>query len=143
VCRSEAEVAAILAHEMGHELAGHFRPGSGTKPWLGGMRSSSSGKDEVIGSVHQRIDPEKELEADRISIEILRRAGYDPHAAGTPPSRSPSCSEEGPKHRRPISAAPSACTISTRWWRTCLAAAVRTATPFAVCGKRFNRAWSE
>jgi hypothetical protein len=45
------------------------------------MLGSAPAKDEVIGSVHQRIDPEKELEADRISIEILRRAGYDPHAA--------------------------------------------------------------
>ncbi len=81
VCRNEAEVAAILAHEMGHQLAGHFRSSSGTTSWLDGLRGSAPAKDEVIGSVHQRIDPEKELEADRISIEILRRAGYDPHAA--------------------------------------------------------------
>lgn len=81
VCRNEAEVAAILAHEMGHELALHFRPSSGATSWLHGMLGSAPAKDEVIGSVHQRIDPEKELEADRISIEILRRAGYDPHAA--------------------------------------------------------------
>jgi predicted Zn-dependent protease len=81
VCRNEAEVAAILAHEMGHQLAGHFRSSSGTTSWLDGLRGSAPAKDEVIGSVHQRIDREKELEADRISIEILRRAGYDPHAA--------------------------------------------------------------
>ena len=31
--------------------------------------------------MHQRIDPEKELEADRRSIDILLGAGYDPHAA--------------------------------------------------------------
>ncbi len=81
VCRNEGEVAAILAHEMGHELAGHFRSSSRGTSRLDGARNSPSAKDEVIGSVRQRIDPEKELEADRISIEILRRAGYDPHAA--------------------------------------------------------------
>jgi beta-barrel assembly-enhancing protease len=81
VCRDEAEVAAILAHEMGHQLAGHFRSSSRDASWLDGLRGSPPAKDELIGSVRQRIDPEKELEADRISIEILRRAGYDPHAA--------------------------------------------------------------
>jgi predicted Zn-dependent protease len=81
VCRNEAEVAAILAHEMGHELAGHFRSSSGATSWLDSLRGSSPAKDEVIGSVHQRVDPKRELEADRISIGILRRAGYDPHAA--------------------------------------------------------------
>ncbi len=80
VCRNEAEVAAILAHEMGHELAGHFRSPAAGETSLGAWRKSGT-KDEVIGSVHQRIDPEKELEADRRSIEILRGAGYDPHAA--------------------------------------------------------------
>ncbi len=72
VCRSEAELAAILAHEMGHELAGHFRASASS-------RSDDPGL--VIGSVHQPIDARKEVEADRISIDILRRAGYDPHAA--------------------------------------------------------------
>ena len=32
-------------------------------------------------ALDKAIDPEKELEADRRSIEILRGAGYDPHAA--------------------------------------------------------------
>jgi predicted Zn-dependent protease len=81
ICRNEAEVAAILAHEMGHELAGHFRSSSRDTSWLDGLRDPPPAKDELIGSVRQRVDPKKELEADRISIEILRRAGYDPHAA--------------------------------------------------------------
>jgi predicted Zn-dependent protease len=80
VCRNEAEVAAILAHEMGHELAGHFRSPAAGDPPLDAWRKSGA-KEEAIGSVHQRIDPEKELEADRRSIDILRGAGYDPHAA--------------------------------------------------------------
>lgn len=69
VCRNEAELAAILAHEMAHELAGHFR-----KPPRSGGRST-------IGSIRAVIDPEKEMEADRISVSILARAGYDPRAA--------------------------------------------------------------
>ena len=86
VCRNEAELAAILAHEMGHELAGHFRSaghGDSGWPWLdhlfGAPRSRES--DLAIGSIEQRVDPQKEREADRISISILARAGYDPHAA--------------------------------------------------------------
>jgi len=79
VCRNEAEVAAIIAHEMGHELAGHFRSPAGSFP-LGEWQKSGT-KDEVVGSVHQHVDPQKEREADLLSIDILRRAGYDPHAA--------------------------------------------------------------
>ena len=79
VCRNEAEVAAILAHEMGHELAGHFRSASRAAA-LNGWPVPGT-KDEIIGSVHQHIDPKTELEADRVSIGILQRAGYDPHAA--------------------------------------------------------------
>jgi predicted Zn-dependent protease len=86
VCRNEAELAAILAHEMGHELAGHFRSAGhrdSVWPWLddlfGARRSRES--DLAIGSIEQRVDPQKEREADRISISILARAGYDPHAA--------------------------------------------------------------
>lgn len=86
-CRDEAELAAMLAHEMGHELAGHFRPGSerdrSGRQWLGDAFDArrSDEPELAIGSVRLPIDAEKELEADRISIDVLRRAGYDPHAA--------------------------------------------------------------
>ena len=83
-CENEAELAAILAHEMGHDLAGHFRgSGKSSNGWLGGLLGSSgpAAPDRVLGSVHQRMDPAKELEADRISIRVLETAGYDPHAA--------------------------------------------------------------
>lgn len=70
LCRNEAELAAILAHEMGHQLAGHFR------------RADGRGADDVaLGSVRQRVDPGQEREADRISLGILEQAGYDAHAA--------------------------------------------------------------
>jgi predicted Zn-dependent protease len=81
VCDDEAELAAILAHEMGHELAGHFR-GADAEDVSGGRRDGAPGDARrTMGSVHQRVDPAREREADRFSIEILRRAGYDPHAA--------------------------------------------------------------
>lgn len=77
-CENEAEVAAILAHEMGHQQAGHFRTPD----------SASSGRGEVnprieLGAVTQELDPAKEREADRLALQILAAAGYDPHAALT------------------------------------------------------------
>jgi predicted Zn-dependent protease len=74
-CSNEAEVAAILAHEMGHQQAGHFR-----------APEASTGRDEAnprieLGAVTQELDPAKEREADRLALQILAAAGYDPHAA--------------------------------------------------------------
>lgn len=74
-CENEAEVAAILAHEMGHQQAGHFR-----------AAAASTGRDEAnprveLGAVTQELDPAKEREADRLALRILAAAGYDPHAA--------------------------------------------------------------
>lgn len=54
----EAELAAVIAHEIGHKLAGHGEVGS-----IGG------------GS---RI----EAEADRIGMQLIVAAGYDPRAQG-------------------------------------------------------------
>lgn len=76
-CENEAEVAAILAHEMAHQQAGHFR-----------SSAASTGRDEAnprveLGAVTQELDPEKEREADRRALQILAAAGYDPHAALT------------------------------------------------------------
>ena len=85
---TEAELAAVIAHEMGHQLAGHFRedssgsPGSfssGLAKLFGGGGTDES--DVSIGSVTQKLDLRKEFEADRISIRLLTDAGYDPHAA--------------------------------------------------------------
>lgn len=69
--RSEAELAAILAHEMGHQLAGHF----------GAASAERGASDRSIGGITQKLDLAKELDADRISLRILDGAGYDPHAA--------------------------------------------------------------
>jgi predicted Zn-dependent protease len=77
----EGEVAAIVAHEMGHELAGHLRPQRRKNGFFGG--SSEQEDATTVGSVTQPLDPEKEMEADRISLDLLERAGLDPHAALT------------------------------------------------------------
>jgi predicted Zn-dependent protease len=53
----EAEVAAVIAHEIAHVLAGHARAGAGHR-----------------GPI--------EVEADRIGLRLLAAAGYDPRAQG-------------------------------------------------------------
>lgn len=84
--QDEAELAAILAHELGHQLAGHFCSQA--------MNSDSHGffdifadspppeRDTVVGSgsVRQTIDPRKEEQADQIAVSILQAAGYPPKA---------------------------------------------------------------
>ncbi len=75
-CQNEAEVAAILTHEMGHEIAGHLR-----------SEATSAGARASVGSVTLPIEPSKEMEADRLSLSLLDRAGYDPHAALTVAAR--------------------------------------------------------
>jgi predicted Zn-dependent protease len=55
LANDEAEVAAVLAHEVAHVLAGHARAGAGHR---GGI----------------------EAEADRIGVRLLAAAGYDPRA---------------------------------------------------------------
>ena len=98
--RTEAEFAAILGHEMGHQLAGHFclgrsNPGNGMLGWIddlfGGANdpSSSNVRRQGIGSLMQHIDPAKEIRADRWAAFLLRKAGYAPSAMGDVIDRLP------------------------------------------------------
>lgn len=74
-CRDDAEFAALLGHEMGHQIGGHFR-----EPQA--LPRRSDGRSHLpMGSLSVAVDPANELEADGISIELLSAAGYDPHAA--------------------------------------------------------------
>lgn len=68
-CETEAELAALLAHEMGHQLSGHFCEAPGRS-----VAGASSG-------LRQHVDPRQEREADEASIRLLAAAGYDPRAA--------------------------------------------------------------
>jgi len=85
VARDEAEVAAVLAHEMGHQLAGHFCVGrQEDASWSGLLADLIGGgapPEHGVGSMRQTVDPVREREADGLSIPILESAGYDPRAA--------------------------------------------------------------
>lgn len=67
--RNESELAAVLAHEIAHEKAGHFC-----------RRRPASGQQFQVGSLVQHFDAEAEAEADEIAVQILRRSGFDPSA---------------------------------------------------------------
>ncbi len=63
--RNEAELAAVLGHEIVHAAARH---------------DAAARDAQLIG---KKYDRDAELEADRHSITLLARAGYDPRAAIT------------------------------------------------------------
>lgn len=67
---SEAELAAILAHEIAHQLSGHFCPSN--QSLYGGSRQ--------IGSLTQIMDNTKEMQADFVALRILRDAGFPTYA---------------------------------------------------------------
>ena len=92
---TDAEIAAIMGHEMAHALREHSREkasrGVATQGVLGIAVSAlglSSGQAQLVGLAgqlgldlpHSRT---QEAEADKIGIELMARAGYDPNAAVT------------------------------------------------------------
>ncbi len=90
---SEAELAAVLGHELGHVTARHgVRQASAAQGAdiffniLGAVNPAmgSSGVQSVVGLLGNALlsgyGREHELEADRIGAEYLARAGYDPQA---------------------------------------------------------------
>lgn len=83
--QNESELAAIIAHELGHELAGHFcrqAAYADSRGFFDIFSDSPPPERNVVGSgsVRQTIDPRKEEQADQIAVSILRAAGYDPRA---------------------------------------------------------------
>lgn len=92
---SDAEIAAIMGHEMAHALREHSREKLSRSMATGGVISIasaalglSSGQAQLAslaGSVgldlpHSRT---QETEADKIGLELMARAGYNPTAAIT------------------------------------------------------------
>jgi predicted Zn-dependent protease len=94
---SDDELAAILGHEMAHALREHGREKTTLaasrevakimfraplKKYAHPMISALGGQDKIMDLLvtlpHSR---EAELEADRIGLELMARAGYDPAAA--------------------------------------------------------------
>ncbi len=65
---NEAELAAIIAHEIAHQLIGHF------------CEQDTHYKSHQIGSFVQVLDNDKEIEADALAVEILQNTYYPAHA---------------------------------------------------------------
>ena len=61
---TEAEMAAILAHEMAHQLMGHF------------CQYEKNHTRLDVGSLVQVIDNAKEIEADSLAVEILEHTDF-------------------------------------------------------------------
>ncbi len=98
---NEAELAAVMGHEVGHVAARHSQrrqqaaqrnQGLGL---LGAIASSVLLGDSAVGNAASRLFTQgsqlltlrfsrsQELEADQLGITYLTRAGYDPRAMGT------------------------------------------------------------
>lgn len=89
--QSEAELAAVLAHEIAHHLSGHSRKtetealstlsrSEQLAHRIGGRDSREMTLTFTRAMVKGRVR-EQELEADRLSVGYLVRAGYEPRAA--------------------------------------------------------------
>ena len=86
--RSDAQVAAVLAHEMGHILAQHSSGAPSTDAPAcgaggGAMNAEQAGliADKAEENCAWSYDQAQEFEADRIGLMLMARAGYDPREA--------------------------------------------------------------
>lgn len=90
---SDAEIAAIMGHEIAHALREHSRERASEQTTssliigLGGalaglgsvsQQAASMAYNAAFGLTHSR---QHETEADRMGVELAARAGYDPRAA--------------------------------------------------------------
>ncbi len=101
LCRTEDELAAVLAHEIGHVAHRHGLKAIKKSRWTGAFTTIvvEAGKqlggadlaeavrafEGAIGDVTQTLvnsgyGRAAEREADAAAVRMLRRAGYDPHA---------------------------------------------------------------
>lgn len=98
---NEAELAGVLGHEVGHVAARHSakrQQAANRNQIIGVLGSLLSGVllgDSALGQLGQQIASQgsqmltlqysrtQELEADRLGITYLKRAGYDPRAMAT------------------------------------------------------------
>lgn len=107
---NQDELAGVIAHEMGHQLAGHFCPEARGRA-SAGAGHGGTGATSQLGTLRQGMDPVKEREADELAARLLSDAGYDPAARSRVISRSRGApvdgrpSEAGARLRQPSLAA--------------------------------------
>lgn len=90
---TDAEIAAIMGHEMAHALREHARErisqdialqqGIGLAVKKLGLSRQDAGLVNMAGKLGLELPNSRtqETEADLIGLELMARAGYDPHAA--------------------------------------------------------------
>jgi predicted Zn-dependent protease len=88
--RSEAELAAVLGHEIGHVIARHsseqlakaqLTQGLIGAAVLGTGDYTAAQLGQLVGSlINMRYGRDDELESDALGIRIMAEAGYDPRA---------------------------------------------------------------
>ncbi len=66
--KTEAELAAILAHEIAHQLIGHF------------CHQNVGQQTQFVGSFVQVLDNDKEIAADALAIKILQKTHFPAQA---------------------------------------------------------------
>jgi beta-barrel assembly-enhancing protease len=90
--RNEAQVAGVLAHEIAHVAQRHAAQqiskgmiANGLLGLLGavlgnsgGARTAQTGAQVLAGGYMMKFSRDDEREADRVGVEIMRRAGWDP-----------------------------------------------------------------
>jgi predicted Zn-dependent protease len=76
ILRSEAELAAVLAHEMGHVRGGHTK-----EDWEELGRDIE--RSDVEKSMEHKYERDDEIQADETAVLLLARAGYDSRAVET------------------------------------------------------------
>jgi predicted Zn-dependent protease len=83
LAESEAELAGVLGHELGHVVARHGAQRA-SKAAVAGLVGGLLGAGRVgqtLGGLYLRgFSRDQELEADRLGVRYLKRAGYDPGA---------------------------------------------------------------
>jgi beta-barrel assembly-enhancing protease len=90
--RTESQVAGVLAHEIAHVAQRHAARqiskgmiANGLLGLLGavlgnagGARTAQTGAQVIAGGYLMKFSRDDEREADRVGVEIVRRAGWDP-----------------------------------------------------------------
>ena len=91
VVNSEAELASVLAHEVGHIVADHSERQQKRSLWRGlgvmavGLLTQSERLTQLAGAAAGYFtlsySRKQEFESDTLGIHYLKKAGYDPYAA--------------------------------------------------------------